>query len=69
MPGRPFPGNTIFPVRAFHHIRTCETLKQGAEMETAKQMAKFFFRVCAQLRHVNTLSWLYVLWLEKMASN
>ncbi len=43
MPSRPFPGNTIFdPVRAFDPIQTCETLKQGAEMETAEQMAKFF---------------------------
>lgn len=41
-------------------------MKRGALKEAFDQICNFCFRVSALLRHVNTLSSLYVLWLEKM---
>ena len=69
IPWRPFPKDNIFdPVRKFDPDQTCEYLKRGAPSEALVQISNFCFRVSALLRHVNTLSWLYVLWSEKMDS-
>ncbi len=70
IPWRPFPKDNILdPVRKFDPVQTCKSLKHGASSEALDQISNFCFRVSALLRHVNTLSWLYVLWLEKMDSN
>ncbi len=67
IPWRPFPKDNIFdPVRKFDPDQTCEYLKCGAPSEALVQISNYCFRVSALLRHVNTLSWLYVLWLENM---
>ena len=67
LPWRPFPKGNIFdPVLNFDPDQTCETLKRGASKEAFDQISNLCFRVSALLCHVNTLSWLYVLWLEKM---
>ena len=69
IPWRPFPKDNIFdPVRKFDPDQTCKYLKHGAPLEALVQISNFCFRVSALLRHVNTLSWLYVLWSEKMDS-
>ena len=69
IPWRPFPKDNIFdPVPKFEPDQTCEYLKRGAPSEALVQISNFCFRVSALLRHVNTLSWLYVLWSEKMDS-
>jgi len=69
IPWRPFPKDNIFdPVRKFDPDQTCEYLKRGAPSEALVQISNFCFRVSALLCHVNTLSWLYVLWSEKMDS-
>ena len=69
IPWRPFPKDNIFdPVRKFDSDQTCEYLKCGAPSEALVQISHFCFRVSALLRHVDTLSWLYVLWSEKIVS-
>ena len=69
IPLRPFPKDNIFdPVRKFDPDQTCKYHKCGAPSEALVQISNFCFRVSALLCHVNTLSWLYVLWSEKMAS-
>ena len=69
IPWRPFPKDNIFdPVCKFDPDETCESLKRGAPSEALVQISNFCFRVSALLHHVNTLSWLYVLWSEKMDS-
>ena len=69
IPWRPFPKDNIFdPVCKFDPDQTCKSLKHGAPLEALFQISNFCFRVSALLCHVNALSWLYVLWLEKMYS-
>ena len=69
IPWRPFPKDNIFdPVRQFDPDQTCKSLKHGASSKALDQISNFCFRVSALLCHVNTLSWLYVLWSEKMDS-
>ena len=69
IPWRPFPKDNIFdPVRKFDPDQTCEYLKREVPLEALVLISNFCFRVSALLCHVNTLSWLYVLWSEKMDS-
>ena len=67
--GKPFPLNHIFDsLRQFDPIQMNQNVKSKTSGTTLNQIDSFFSKVSYLLHQANSLSWLYVVWREKLFS-
>ena len=66
---KPFPLSHIFdPLQQFDPIQIKQRLKSDTSGPTLDQVDRFFSKVSYLLHQVNSLSWLYVVWIDKFFS-
>lgn len=63
---RPFPPDHIFdPLRPFEPVGIHNRIKENQSGQNLDDIDRFFSKVSKLLRQVNSLSWLYHVWMKK----
>ena len=63
---RPFPPDHIFePLRPFEPVGIHNRIKENQSGQSLDDIDRFFSKVSKLLRQVNSLSWLYHVWMKK----